>query len=114
REFLMDADKVQFVMLFRGREMAHQDIGYRAMQDICQKLADVSKIEASPKMMGRRMTMVLAPERKSAKPGEAPAAGAPAAKPAMAGGPRPAPAPRPAARPAQPKPQPQSQPATVE
>jgi translation initiation factor IF-3 len=86
REFLSDADKVQFVMLFRGREMAHQDIGYRTMQDICQQLADVSKVEAAPKMMGRRMTMVLAPERKAkAAEGAAPAAAPPAPpKPAPA------------------------------
>ncbi len=80
REFLSDADKVQFVMLFRGREMAHQDIGYRTMQEICQKLADVSKVEAAPKMMGRRMTMVLAPDRKPKAEGQ-PAATATASTP---------------------------------
>jgi translation initiation factor IF-3 len=65
RDFLEDGDKVQFTMLFRGREMAHQDLGRRTMQDVAQGLADVSKVEAFPKMMGRRMTMVLAPDRKT-------------------------------------------------
>lgn len=68
REFLEDGDKVQFTMLFRGRQMAHQDLGMRTMQEIFEKLQDVSKVEAMPKMMGRRMTMLLAPDRKSTKP----------------------------------------------
>ncbi len=65
REFLNDGDKVQFVMLFRGREMAHRDLGMRSMRDICEHLTDCSKVEQEPKMMGRRMTMVLAPDRKA-------------------------------------------------
>ncbi|MFA9480250.1 translation initiation factor IF-3 [Phycisphaerales bacterium AB-hyl4] len=65
REFLDDGDKVQFTMLFRGRQMAHQDLGLRSMQSIYQGLSDIAKIEAAPRMMGRRMTMVLAPDRKS-------------------------------------------------
>lgn len=68
REFLEDGDKVQFTMLFRGRQMAHQDLGMRTMQDIYEQLSDCSKIEAPPKMMGRRMTMLLAPDRKTNKP----------------------------------------------
>ena len=64
-EFLEDGDKVQFTMLFRGRQMAHQDLGIRTMQQIFQRLADLAKVEAPPKMMGRRMTMVLSPDRKS-------------------------------------------------
>lgn len=105
REFLEDGDKVQFQMLFRGREMAHQDLGLRSMREIIQMLADVSKVEAPPKMMGKRMTMVLAPDRKSkqAHPNEAaPTANAPApaqrpggaapAQPARPGGLTPAPA----------------------
>ena len=96
REFLSDSDKVQFVMLFRGREMAHQDLGYRTMREICDKLADVSKVEAAPKMMGRRMTMVLAPERKSTAPGGGgPAGGKPAGEAAAPAAPRPAPRPAP-------------------
>lgn len=61
RQFLGDGDKVQFTMLFRGRQMAHQNLGLRAMRGICDTLADLSKVEVEPRMMGRRMTMVLAP-----------------------------------------------------
>ena len=86
RSFLEDGNKVQFVMLFKGRQMAHQDIGRRTMQDIVAKLEEVSKVEAFPKMMGRRMTMVLAPDRKApapkSDPGSAPAAGNPPPRPA--------------------------------
>ena len=63
REFICDGDKVQFVMLFRGREMAHRDLGMRSMRGICDTLGDIAKVEQEPKMMGRRMTMVLAPDR---------------------------------------------------
>lgn len=65
RDFLDDGDKVQFTMLFRGREMAHQEIGLKTLQDICAKLADTSKVESEPRLMGRRMTMILASERKA-------------------------------------------------
>ena len=64
REFLEDGDKVQFQMLFRGRQMAHQDLGMRSMRHIQELLADISKVEAAPRMQGRRMSMMLSPDRK--------------------------------------------------
>ncbi len=66
REFLEDGDKVQFTMLFRGREMAHRNLGLDAMKRICVDLSDIAKIESEPKMMGRRATMVLAPDKNAA------------------------------------------------
>lgn len=63
REFLEDGDKVQFVMLFRGRQMAHKGLALDQMRRITDMLADVSKIEQDPKMMGRRATMLLAPDK---------------------------------------------------
>ena len=63
REFLEDGDKVQFVMLFRGRQMAHKGLALGQMDNICKMLSDVSKIEQEPKMMGRRATMLLAPDK---------------------------------------------------
>lgn len=71
RSFLEDGDKVQFTMLFRGREMAHQNLGMRCMHEICDTLADISKVEMPAKMQGRRMTMVLAPEKKGAHKAQA-------------------------------------------
>lgn len=66
REFLADGDKVQFTMLFRGREMAHRNLGLDSMRRICDSLADIAKVESEPKMMGRRATMVLAPDKAAA------------------------------------------------
>lgn len=91
REFLDDGDKVQFTMLFRGREMAHQNLGLNTLRSIHDTLAEISKVEAEPRMMGRRMTMILAPDRKTQsqskadKPAPAPAAAAPQPSPAPAG-----------------------------
>ena len=50
-------------MLFRGRQMAHKGLALGQMDDICKMLGDVSKIEQEPKMMGRRATMLLAPDK---------------------------------------------------
>ena len=59
RTFLEDGDKGQFTMLFRGRGMAHQDLGMKTMREVFDTLQDVAKVEAMPKMQGRRMTMLL-------------------------------------------------------
>ena len=74
RSFLEEGHKVQFTMIFRGREMAHQNLGRQQMFDICEDLDDVSKIEQPPKMAGRRMIMVLAPDRSGSSKKEAEAA----------------------------------------
>jgi translation initiation factor IF-3 len=65
-EFLEEGNKVQFTMLFRGREMAHRDLGIKAMHGIRDDLAHLSKVETHPRMAGRRMTMVLAPDKTGA------------------------------------------------
>lgn len=63
RRFLIDGHKVQLVQNFRGREMAHRDRGEQRMQEIIDRLADVSKVEAPPRLAGKRMTMILVPDR---------------------------------------------------
>jgi translation initiation factor IF-3 len=68
REFLDEGHKVQFTMIFRGREMAHRDLAMQKMRAVADGLADISKIEAPARMMGRRMTMVLAPDKTGKKP----------------------------------------------
>ena len=90
RTFLGEGDKVQFTLLFRGREMMHRDIGIATLRQIRDGLADASKVESEPRLMGKRMTMVLSPDRKPKQvapgvPG-APGAAAPAgvAKPVVA------------------------------
>lgn len=59
RSFLEAGHKVQFNMLFRGREMAHQDVGRSVMDTIVKELEDVAKVERPARMEGRRMTMLL-------------------------------------------------------
>ena len=62
REFLAKGDKVLFSMRFRGREMAHQDIGVGMFERIKEQLEDIAKVERSWSMDGRRLSMVLAPK----------------------------------------------------
>lgn len=62
RRFLESGDKVKVSMRFRGREMAHQDIGMDLLKRMQSELADISKTELEPKMEGRQMIMVLGPE----------------------------------------------------
>jgi translation initiation factor IF-3 len=63
RRFLMDGHKVQIVQNFRGREMLHKERGRDRMQAIIDQLAGLAKVEVPPRMMGRRITMILAPDR---------------------------------------------------
>jgi len=65
RRFLDDGHKVQFTMMFRGRQMAHKDIGFRHFEEISQALSNVAKVEVPPRSMGRRMTMIIAPLAKT-------------------------------------------------
>jgi translation initiation factor IF-3 len=64
RRFLDDGNKVKVTMRFRGREMAHQDIGLGLLKRMLEELSDISKPELEPKLEGRQMIMVLAPENK--------------------------------------------------
>lgn len=60
-KFLEKGHKVQFTMLFRGREMMHIERGHEIMGEITETIEDVAKIERPAKMLGRRMTMVVIP-----------------------------------------------------
>lgn len=62
REFMTKGDKVLFSMRFRGREMAHYDLGIEMFQQIKVQLEDVAKVENDWSMNGRRLSMVLAPK----------------------------------------------------
>jgi translation initiation factor IF-3 len=59
REFLLDGDKVQVTMLFRGREMSHMAVARTVMDSFVAKLSDVSKVERGAKMEGRRLGLLL-------------------------------------------------------
>ncbi len=62
REFLADGDKVKFTLRFRGREMAHQDLGYQLLQKVQQELAELIKVEQLPRLEGKQMIMMVAPK----------------------------------------------------
>jgi translation initiation factor IF-3 len=61
RKFLEDGDKVKITLRFRGREMAHQDLGVKVLDRVRAGLDDLAKVEQFPKMEGRQMVMVMAP-----------------------------------------------------
>lgn len=62
--FLGDGNKAKVTLRYRGREMAHQDLGQDVLTRIREDLADIAQVEQFPKLEGRQMIMVLAPKRK--------------------------------------------------
>ena len=63
-KFLESGDKAKVTLRFRGREMAHQDIGVRLLQRVRQDLEAVGTVEQFPRLEGRQMVMVIAPKKK--------------------------------------------------
>ncbi len=61
RRFLGEGDKVKVTMRFRGREMAHQDLGLKVLFKVRDELDELAKVEQLPKMEGRQMVMVVSP-----------------------------------------------------
>ena len=64
KRFIEDGDKVKVTLRFRGREMAHQEIGMRQLERIREELAEMAQVESMPKLEGRQMVMVLTPSKK--------------------------------------------------
>lgn len=62
RKFLEEGDKVKVTLRFRGRELAHQDLGMKVLERVRDDLEDLGKIEQIPKMEGRQMVMVVSPK----------------------------------------------------
>jgi translation initiation factor IF-3 len=60
--FLGEGDKVKVTMRFRGREMMHQDLGMNVLMRVRDQLDPLAKVEQTPQLEGRQMTMVLAPK----------------------------------------------------
>ena len=61
KSFIEEGDKVKVTLRFRGREMAHQDIGVRVLERIRNEMDPVTKVEQMPRMENRQMVMVLSP-----------------------------------------------------
>jgi translation initiation factor IF-3 len=102
--FLNEGSKVKITIMFRGREMAHPELGKRILDRIAEQVKDVGNVEAAPRVDGRNMLMVLAPVKKQepksgkssgdssrARSGSRSPAPAAAAAPAPAEAPEPAP-----------------------
>ncbi|HYZ31060.1 MAG TPA: translation initiation factor IF-3 [Crenalkalicoccus sp.] len=62
KSFIGEGDKVKVTLRFRGREMAHQDLGVRVLERIRGDLGDTIKVEQMPRLENRQMVMVLAPK----------------------------------------------------
>ncbi len=62
--FLTDGDKVKVTLRFRGREMAHPELGRKLLQRVEEELTELAAVEQFPKMEGRQMVMVLSPRKK--------------------------------------------------
>lgn len=62
RNFIEEGDKVKITMRFRGRELAHQDLGMNVLMRVKNDLDEIAKVEQFPKMEGRQMTMVMSPK----------------------------------------------------
>lgn len=61
-QFLKDGDKVKITMRFRGREMAHQEIGMKVLEKVQTSLVDIAKIEQSPRFEGKQILMTVGPK----------------------------------------------------
>ena len=61
-QFIGEGDKVKVTLRFRGRELAHQQLGMQLLQRVQEDMAETAKVEAYPRMEGRQMLMVLAPK----------------------------------------------------
>ncbi len=59
--FLMDEDKVRIQLMFRGRQMAHKEVGFELMKEVKEDLSGVAHIDMEPKLTGRNITMMLSP-----------------------------------------------------
>jgi translation initiation factor IF-3 len=66
RRFFEEGDKVKVTLRFRGREMAHQDLGMKVLDRVREEMDEIAKVEQTPRLEGRQMTMVMAPKTTSA------------------------------------------------
>ncbi|MBI4419736.1 MAG: translation initiation factor IF-3 [Gemmatimonadetes bacterium] len=62
RNFLQEGNKVKLTMMFRGRQVAHPELGREVLDRVVQALTDVGKVEVEPKLEGRNMSMVVGPK----------------------------------------------------
>lgn len=66
-EFLDEGHKVKVTLQFRGREMAHPELGSKILDAVIEQLGQIAKVDTSARLEGRNMTMVLSPDKKAVK-----------------------------------------------
>jgi translation initiation factor IF-3 len=67
RQFLLDGNKVKASVVFRGRQMAHQEFGLELLKKVKEMLIDISIVERDPNMEGRAMIAIFSPDKKKIK-----------------------------------------------
>ena len=82
--FLGEGNKVKLTIMFRGREVAHPELGLKILNRIAEQVADFAIVESAPRQDGRNMTMVLHPVKKDTRKPKAAPAAAPATESAAA------------------------------
>ena len=65
RKMLQEGDKIKVVVVFRGREMAHQDLGWKLLQKVGETLKDVAALDRSPTMEGNTLGVIFAPSKQA-------------------------------------------------
>ena len=65
QKFLSQGHKVKITIMFRGREMSHQEFGLKILNQVAEEVSSIAKVEAAPKVDGRNMIMVLAPDKRA-------------------------------------------------
>jgi translation initiation factor IF-3 len=77
-QFIHEGHKVKVTMQFRGREMAHPELGSKILDDVLNVVGDYVKVETQARLEGRNMSMVLSPDKKALEPPKAPKPDTPA------------------------------------
>jgi translation initiation factor IF-3 len=72
-EFLEEGHKVKVSLQFRGREMAHPELGKKVLDEVLEQLGPIARVDTEPRLDGRSMTMVLSPDKKAAANSKKPA-----------------------------------------
>jgi translation initiation factor IF-3 len=83
-EFLQEGAKVKITIMFRGREMAHRDLGFNMVERLIQEVGETGQVETRPRLEGPNLTTILAPKKAAAKaatPSARPSASQPGAPP---------------------------------
>ncbi len=63
KRFIEDKNKVKITVVYRGRELAHEEIGFKVMQEVLDKIGDIVKVETPPRLEGRSLIAIVSPKK---------------------------------------------------